>query len=107
MVRNCIVAALCLMGAGCRDNLQPFAAADLSHVRDAGAGTDGPAGVGSGGGSDLEASKYTDTTVHNIDTGVVVKNQPVKLTGVVAVTPVTSFISKGQICKYELWVQDP
>lgn len=105
MFRNLALAALVFGGAACRDDVKPFQGVDLSTpVNDGSVGGNTDSGSN---GKDASASVYTETTAHDIDTGVIAANKPVKLTGVIATSIVAFFKAAGKTrCDYEVWVQD-
>jgi hypothetical protein len=91
-------------GAGCRDT---STGTNDMGLRDLGV----PAGSDLAGVDMSIMKTYRDTTIHEIDTAPtndpnVGDKQNVKLTRVVAITPVTIFLDYP-FCKTEVWVQDP
>jgi hypothetical protein len=103
--RLAFVAALTLFASGCRDD-GTVTHPDFSVNRDLAMAvvTDG-----GGGGNDLSVTKmYMDVTPNAIDTGTLADMTAVRLTRVVAVTPVDRFFSHTTgYCHYQMWVQDP
>ena len=106
MFRNLALVALVFASAACRDDAKPpFQGVDLSMnpLTDGG----DPVQTDGSTGKDASSVAYTAASAHDIDTGVVAANKPVKMTGVIATSIVAFFKAAGKTrCDYEVWVQD-